>query len=119
MGLKCPKGVQKGVPKWVPQRSEPRKSRKIFFLWPHYRGLSGGPPLKNTVLGSSPQYRIPDFQILPKSAAPPRMAQRGEKRTSSHLLAMGVRYRGELPEKLAKKGVPLFWALFGDFGDFR
>ena len=30
MGPKCPKGVQKGVPQWVPQRSEPKKSRKIF-----------------------------------------------------------------------------------------
>ena len=26
---------------------------------------------------------------------------------------------GELPEKLAKRGLPLFGALFGDFGDFR
>ena len=33
-----PKGVKKGskggVPKWVPQRSEPKKSRKILFIWP-------------------------------------------------------------------------------------
>ena len=29
-----PKGGPKGGPKWVPQRSKPKKSRKIFFLWP-------------------------------------------------------------------------------------
>ena len=44
----------------------------------------------------------------------------GKNRLSSHLLVMGGPiWGGELPETLAKKGVPLFWALFGDFGDFR
>ena len=70
MGPKCPKWVQKGsktgpqrgqkgaqrggVPKWVPQRSEPKKSRKIFFLWPHYGGLYRAPPSKKRDSGKIP-----------------------------------------------------------------
>ena len=49
--------------------------------------------------------------------SPLRMVQRGENRTSSHLLAIGGPIKGELPEKMAKKQGTSILALFGDFGD--
>ena len=76
------------------------------------------PPSKNTVMGSSPQCRISDFQILPKSAVPPlRMAPGGGKRAlrATHS-RWGVRYRGELPQKLTRGGTPAlgtFWRFWG------
>ena len=49
-----------------------------------------------------------------------RMVQIGRK---THFFFENRRQQGlerrYLPEKLVKKGVPLFWALFGNFGDFR
>ena len=78
MGSKrVPKGVQKGskgggVPKWVPQRSEPKKiSKNIFSLALLWGVIQGAPPLKNTILGRYQPLRPCSRRIQEKSAVPP------------------------------------------------
>ena len=83
----------------------------------HYGGLSG-PPSKKHGFGKFPptsDLRFSDF-AQKCGVSPLRMAQRGGALRATYSRSdIG----GGLPEKLAKKGGTLFWALFGDFGDFR
>ena len=76
MGPKCPKWVQKGVPKWVPQRSEPKKVEKYFFSGPTMGGYTGPPPLKTRFCRGSrnPNLVFADFRkkvrISPRKDGP-------------------------------------------------
>ena len=121
-----PKRVPKGGPKGggpkmgPPEVGTKKKSKNIFslaLLW----GVIG-PPSKNTVLGrlhqSTPRIR----PILEKSAGfpPGGWPSGGDFRTFFSKIGeyegwIGVTFL----KNWSKRGVPLFWTLFGDFGDFR
>ena len=123
MGPKMdPNWVQKGVPKWVPQRSEPKKKvEKYFFSGPTTGGYRG-PRSKNTILGRHCLSRPCCRRFSEKSAVPPRrMVQRGggEPHFFSKICDSMVWIGNTLLKNWSKRGVPPFWALFGDFGDFR
>ena len=68
----------------------PQKNAHGPFCLAHCYGGLSGTPSKNTVLGSPPMSDLRFSDFAQKCGfSPLRMAQRGETRTSSHLLAMG------------------------------
>ena len=137
MGPMCPKWVQKGVPKRVPkgvkkkskrgsQNGSPevgtkKKSKNIFYLAPLQGVIQAPPPLKTRFCRGfgHPHHAIAEFRK--KCGNPPEgWSSGGDFRIFFSKIGDNMVRGGEtFLKNWSKRGVPLFWALFGNFGDFR
>ena len=83
-------------------------------------GVKWSPPLKTRFWEVPPNIGSQIFRFCPKVRFPPlRMAQRGENPHFEPPTRDVGSDMGGFLKIWPKRGVPLFWALFGDFGDFR
>ena len=120
---KCPqKGSKRGAQNGSPRGRNQKKVEKYFFSGPTMWGYIGPPPSKKhgSVEVSGTQTMLsPNFEKKCGNT-PRRMVQRGGFPHFFSKIGDNMVWGGEtFLKNWPKGGVPLFWALFGNFGDFR